>query len=275
MLNTCFTHVSGIGRTTAQKMNQMGIYTWEDALNASKLPIQSGQAAGFLREIEESCRKLEQRDALWFSQRLSNAEQWRLYPHFYKSAAYVDIETTGLAWPQAAITTIALYDGENLKVYVNGHNLEAFLDDMEEYELLVTWHGLAFDVPFIRKALQTPLQIAHLDLLPVFRSLGITGGLKKVEKLLGLDRDELDGVDGYTAIQLWREYELTGKESALETLLAYNAEDVFSLETLSRYACAEHGCPVPGDGIIPQNPFKPDIALLRRLMAERENRPGR
>lgn len=272
MLKTCFTHISGIGRTTAQKLNKAGIYTWEDALSSPELPLKSYQQSEFLREIEESLRRLEQGDALWFSQRLSNAEQWRLYPHFYKSAAYVDIETTGLAWPAAEITTIALYDGKNLKVYINGHNLESFLDDMEEYKLLVTWNGRGFDVPFIRRALQTPLQIAHLDLLPVFRSLGLTGGLKKVEKQLGLERNELDGVDGYTAIQLWREYELTGKNSALETLLAYNAEDVFSLELLSRYACSEYGCPLTGDGAKPHNPFAADTALLRRLMSERPYR---
>ncbi len=275
MLYTSFSHLPGIGRATSQRLNAAGIYTWDDALSRQDLPLESHLRGEFLRGLEESRKRLEAGDALWFSQRLGNAEQWRLYPHFYHNAAYVDIETTGLAWPQAAITSIALYDGKDLKVYVHGHNLEAFLDDMEEYALLITWNGRGFDVPFIRRALQTPLQMAHLDLLPVFRSLGLTGGLKKVEKHLGLDRDELDGVDGYTAVQLWREYELTGRESALETMLAYNAEDVFSLEFLSRYACAQFGCPVQSDGVKPVNPFKADLRLLSRLREERAARGGR
>ncbi|MDL2285434.1 ribonuclease H-like domain-containing protein [Desulfovibrio sp. OttesenSCG-928-F07] len=270
MLCTSFTHLPGIGVTTAKKLNSAGVYTWDDACACPDLPLKSHQCGEFLRGIEESRQRLEEGDALWFSQRLSNSEQWRLFPHFHHSAAYVDIETTGLAMDTAVITSIALYDGENLKVYVNGHNLEEFLDDIETYKLLVTWNGRGFDVPFIRRALRAPLQMAHLDLVPVFHSLGLKGGLKKVEKILGLSREELDGVDGYTAVQLWHEYELTGQNNALETLLAYNAEDVFSLELLASYACAQKGYPVKGDGIKPQNPFTPDLALLARLNAQRK-----
>lgn len=214
-------------------------------------------------------KRLEQGDALWFSERLSLAEQWRLYPHFKPRAAYVDIETSGMSWPKGQITTIALYDGEDLKVYVNGRNLEAFLTDIRAYDLLVTWNGRAFDVPFICRAMNTELKMAHLDLFPVFRALGIRGGLKKVEKQLGLERCELDGVDGFTAIQLWREYIRWGEPGALETLLAYNSEDVFSLEFLSHFACEHYGCPVPGDTSKPENPFRPDVELVARLVEER------
>ena len=66
----------------------------------------------------------------------------------------------------------------------------------------------------------------------VLRSLGITGGLKGCEKKLGIDRKELDGVDGYFAVLLWREYLKSGNRAALDTLLAYNIEDVVNLETL-------------------------------------------
>lgn len=278
MLNHCFVHLRGIGRSTAQRLYEAGILSWEDALCRADLPFTTDLRAEFLRGLEESARRLEAGDALWFSERLSASEQWRLFPHFRHSAAYVDIETSGMAWPRAQITTIALYDGENLKVYVNGRNLEAFLYDIKEYSLLVTWNGRMFDVPFINRAMNTELKMAHLDLFPVFRTMGIKGGLKKVEKQLGLDRAELDGVDGYTAVQLWREYTRLGDSSALETLLAYNSEDVFSLEYLSYYACAGHGFPLAGDLKKPENPFRADPALVANLIAERrawEERRGR
>lgn len=251
-------------------LEEAGIRTWDEALAHPALPFAPGLRAEFLRGLEESARRLEAGDALWFSERLAQAEQWRLFPHFKHSAAYVDIETSGLAWPQAQITSIALYDGENLSVYVNGRNLDDFLADIDRYSLLVTWNGRAFDVPFINRAMNVNLKMAHLDLLPVFRALDIRGGLKKVEKLLGLERDALDGVDGYTAVQLWREYARFGDQRALETLLAYNAEDVFSLEYLAHYACAEHGCPVPGCLAKPANPFRADPELVERLVRERE-----
>lgn len=49
---------------------------------------------------------------------------------------------------------------------------------------------------------------------------------------MGLNRGDLDGVDGYFAVLLWNEYKKTGTQKALETLLAYNIEDVVNLEIL-------------------------------------------
>jgi len=53
----------------------------------------------------------------------------------------------------------------------------------------------------------------------VLKSLGYSGGLKSCEKALGLDRGDLDGVDGYFAVLLWRDYQKKHNEKALETLL--------------------------------------------------------
>ena len=47
-----------------------------------------------------------------------------------------------------------------------------------------------------------------------------------------LDHGDLDGVDGYFAVLLWQEYKRSGNKKALETLLAYNIEDVVNLEIL-------------------------------------------
>jgi hypothetical protein len=39
-------------------------------------------------------------------------------------------------------------------------------------------------------------------------------------------------LDGYSAVILWQKYQKTNEEKYLHTLLAYNNEDVFSLEYL-------------------------------------------
>jgi uncharacterized protein YprB with RNaseH-like and TPR domain len=265
MLTHTFQHLSGIGKSTDAKLKAAGVHSWDVALQAERLPLKTALCAAFASGLAESYARLEAGDALWFSERLPAAEQWRLYPHFSAGVAYVDIETTGLAWPQARITTIALYDGESLKVYVQGRNLEDFVADIAGYSLLVTWNGRSFDAPFLRRAFNIPLRMAHLDLYPVFRSMGIRGGLKKVEKSLGLERRDLDGVDGYMAVLLWREYLSSGNDKAVETLLAYNAEDVFSLEILCRHACAQNGINLPEACSRPVNPFKADTQLLARL----------
>ena len=41
---------------------------------------------------------------------------------------------------------------------------------------------------------------------------------------------------GYFAVLLWREYKRNGNQRALDTLIAYNIEDVINLEYLMYYA---------------------------------------
>ena len=76
----------------------------------------------------------------------------------------------------------------------------------------------------------------HIDLRYVLHNLGYKRGLKGCEKQFGISRDDLDGVDGYFAVLLWHEYESRGNHRALETLLAYNIEDVVNLEYLMHAA---------------------------------------
>ncbi|MFW6284111.1 MAG: ribonuclease H-like domain-containing protein, partial [Desulfosalsimonas sp.] len=80
------------------------------------------------------------------------------------------------------------------------------------------------------------------------------GGLKGCEKQMGIDRKELDGIDGYLAVLLWHEYEETGSLSALETLMAYNAQDTVNLEYLMHTAYNLK---------VNQTPFAKTMALAR------------
>ncbi len=240
MLEHTFCHIPSIGVKTESRLWEAGLRNWSDLEHS----LGNGGAAPLGRASKELVRdnlaasvdRLSAGDANWFGERLLPAEQWRLYADFMDQAAYVDIETTGTAPPSNHITTIALYDGTDVKTYVWGDNLEQFADDILQYKLLVTFNGRCFDAPFIEKSLKIQLPKAHLDLRNVLKAAGVTGGLKKAEKHFGLDRGELDGVDGYWAVLLWREYRNLGKERFLRTLLAYNIEDVLSLEALASRA---------------------------------------
>ncbi|MGE3802608.1 MAG: ribonuclease H-like domain-containing protein, partial [Candidatus Kapaibacterium sp.] len=130
------------------------------------------------------------------------------------------------------ITTIALWDGSELRHYVHGENLRDFQDDIFDYSLLITWNGSSFDLPFIEHWFQIHLTHAHIDLRHIMASLGYRGGLKVVEREFEIDRGVLDGVDGYAAILLWKDYMRNGDSKSLETLLAYNSYDVVNLERL-------------------------------------------
>src|SRR5262249_18112592 len=128
--------------------------------------------------------------------------------------------------------TIALYDGEYLRVYVHGENLDAFVSDVRNYRLLVTYNGTGFDLPFLARQFRTSFDIAHIDLRYILKSLGFGGGVEGWEKHVGIARAGLGAGDGATAVLLWREYQRSRDRRALETLLAYNTQDTVNLETL-------------------------------------------
>jgi hypothetical protein len=195
-----------------------------------------------------------------------------MFSDFRRHAAYFDIETTGLRPEFSTITTIALFDGRRVRTYVCGRNLDDFVDDVQKYKLLITYNGKCFDIPFIEKFFGMKIKAAHIDLRYVLRSLGYTGGLKGCEKKLGIDRGDLDGVDGYFAVLLWDDFIENGNQRALETLLAYNTEDVVNLETLMVMAynfkikrtpfAVSNAFDLPRP---PALPFKPDRDTIERI----------
>ena len=105
------------------------------------------------------------------------------------------------------------------------------------------------------------ISLCHLDLRYILKSLGYSGGLKSCEKQMGIGRGDLDGVDGFMAVLLWNHYQRRRDQRALETLLAYNIEDVLNLETLMvmAYNMKIQGLPLDLEEIrIPpkkENPF--------------------
>jgi uncharacterized protein YprB with RNaseH-like and TPR domain len=98
-------------------------------------------------------------------------------------------------------------------------------------ESSVTHNEKYFDVPFIESYFRIKMPQVHIDLRYLLRSLGYTGGVKGGEEKAGIDRGELEGIDGFFAVLLWNDYKKKNPES-LKTLLAYNNQDVVNLEFL-------------------------------------------
>jgi len=230
----------------------------------------------FIAVTEESERRLRAGDARFFSRHLPPGERWRLFGHFRDRVAFVDIETTGLSRDSDDITTIALFDGERVRTYVTGRTIDNFVSDIEDYAVIVTFNGACFDLPFIRRKWRIALDHPHIDLRFLLRRVGIRGGLKACERQCGIERGGLDGVDGYDAVLLWREYERTGDETVLETLLAYNAMDTVTLEQLMVMAHnamvraltgqEEETLSLPPEPVIPHHAHGDVIARVRRAV---------
>jgi uncharacterized protein YprB with RNaseH-like and TPR domain len=76
------------------------------------------------------------------------------------------------------------------------------------------------------------MSIDYATLRDAVRNGGYRGGLKAVERNLGLTRDAaIQGVDGFEAVRLWHCYR-RGERAALEKLILCNLTDVVNLVEL-------------------------------------------
>ena len=232
MLQNTFIHIQGIGAITEQRLWDSGIRDWDSIDGNLPIPVSPKRRYLLQNGIEESKRHLADRNPSYFSELLPANQCWRLFPEFRDSITYLDIETTGLDRHFNEITTIALYDGQSIKTYVQGQNLNDFVEDIQKYKVIVSYNGRGFDVPFIENYFNIRLDHAHIDLRYILYSLGFKGGLKGCERQLDMDRGDLKEIDGFFAVLLWDEYKRTGDRKALETLLAYNIQDTINLEAL-------------------------------------------
>jgi len=272
MLRNTFLHVPGIGAISEQKLWFSGIHTWEALLQIDPFRLSQRKVQSLKECIGESKRHLEENNPDYFAGLLPSNQLWRLFHEFRDSLAYVDIETTGLNSWGNYITTIALYDGRSISHYIHGHNLDEFMEDIGKYRVIITYNGKCFDVPFIESYMGIEMDHAHIDLRYLLKSLGYRGGLKGCEKMLNIDRGDLDGIDGYFAVLLWEDFRRRGNGKALETLLAYNMLDVVNLETLMVIAYNSklrdtpfshtHELPEPSS---PEIPFNADRETIERI----------
>jgi uncharacterized protein len=261
LINT-FCHISSISLKKEIDLWRQGIFTWGD--------YRKHHPAS--NSLDESEKHLSSKNATFFASALDSHQLWRLVPDFRDSIAYVDIETTGLSKGYNEITTIALYNGQEVFTYVNGKNLTKFTTDIQQYKMIVTYNGKTFDVPFIEKYFGIKLPHVHIDLRYPLQSLGLTGGLKMIEHRLGINRGDLQNLDGFFAVRLWHEYQRNKNANALETLLAYNCADVVNLEFLLLHVFnknleatpfQQQKLPAPLTAV--KIPFQADKKLIARL----------
>lgn len=157
-----------------------------------------------------------------------------------KRRAYLDIETTGLSRNYCDITIIGIGLETNSRVKV----VQLLESNLTKYHLfkalkgvdeIYTYNGSRFDLPFIKAAMGVDLkqEFVHTDLMYACWGQRLKGGLKAVERRIGIKR-KLAGIDGYIAVRLWWRYCKDNDHGALRTLLEYNTEDVVNLRMLRR-----------------------------------------
>lgn len=263
MLRNTFIHLPGVGAITESELWQEGLTTWDRFLDASELPSRVRRRDSELRAlVEESRSELEKENAIFFEDSLPGRERWRLYADFRQRAAFLDIETTGLSPLFSDVTMVGIYDIDGYTAFVKDENLDDLREALEKYDLIVTYNGAAFDIPFIEyKFGRVFRHTAHMDLRFPLKRLGFRGGLKRIEARLGLARPSaLSGLDGFDAVLLWQMWR-NGDAGARDTLVSYNAEDVASLPRLAEivYGRLASVCDAPCLRLEPREPHTLDL----------------
>ena len=145
---------------------------------------------------------------------------------------YLDIETSF----RGEVTVVGLLRSDRGAVQLVGDAITA--DSLRlafrGLDTLCTFNGESFDLPVLRRAYGLGLleRFRSFDLSIECRRTGLRGGLKRIEASLSIPRRS-GGINGVDAMLLWDRW-VTGDRQALQTLLAYNRDDVVNLALLER-----------------------------------------
>jgi uncharacterized protein YprB with RNaseH-like and TPR domain len=243
VLERSFVLLNRVGQRTERRIWDQGVGTWDDFIDADKVsPFSTHRKEEADEMLERAKVAIRDQEADFFAQMLPNREVWRLYPHFKEDAVFLDIETTGLS-RHSAVTVVGLARGGQFRALVRGQDLtrSELARELEGARMIVTFNGASFDLPILRGQYATPgLDLPHLDLRYLARRVGLTGGLKRIERELGLARDrEFAMMTGEDAVHLWRLWERRGNQKALDLLLMYNEADVVNLMDVADVVCEQ------------------------------------
>ena len=240
-------HLPHIGPQRETKLRQEGCGCWADIISAphpyAGLDVFAWEEICAAAEL--SLRALEACDVVYFTSRLPPLEQWRVLAQWFEQASYFDIETSGLDADSTVTLVCCFHEGQPLR-FLADDNLDDFLDLLESVKLLVSFNGASFDVPRVLDRFHIPdLPCAHVDLRWLCHHAGWRGGLKKLERALGLRRPaDLDGLGGAEAVWLWQAWSEQGDAQAKRTLERYCSADTVMLKLLAGRLCALQGAAV-------------------------------
>lgn len=239
MIRNSYVFLEGIGLSKERNIWEQGITSWNDFINTNNIKgISTWRKKNYNRSLKKAGKALHSQNSNYFTNKLPSVETWRLYDFFKEDAVFLDIETSGL-YSYDKITVIGLFDGLNTKTMIRGINLDLnhLKNELKKYKLIVTFNGASFDLPFIRKRYPDILpNIPNFDLRHACSKIGLTGGLKNIEKELDIKRNKIvKDMCGGDAAKLWRMYRGSGDDYYLKLLVEYNEEDIINLKKIANF----------------------------------------
>jgi uncharacterized protein len=239
MLPSTFVILPGIGPATERRLWQEGLLTWNHFLSQPRIPgISAHRKQWYDQELLQAQSAFDSGLLDYFTTRLPSRDHWRFFELCEPRTLYLDIETTGTSPHDGEVTVVGLHRRGETVCLVRGETLttERLQAELDACTLLVTFFGTSFDVPYLRaKFPRLTFPMPHFDLCFAARRLGLRGGLKQIERELGIERDStLQGLDGWDAVRLWMQWR-AGDAAARNLLLAYNTADTANLALLAKH----------------------------------------
>jgi uncharacterized protein YprB with RNaseH-like and TPR domain len=158
---------------------------------------------------------------------------------------YLDIETTGLSMAPLFLIGLMYAQGERLVVdqlfardYSEEETVLRFLGElMPRFDILVTFNGITFDVPFIQERmtihrLSFSPPAVHIDLLPLARS--VVGGRTPNHRLQTLEmhlckRKRVGDISGAEIPDAYHDFVRTGDAKDMANIFHHNRLDLVTM----------------------------------------------
>ncbi|QUH26002.1 ribonuclease H-like domain-containing protein [Serpentinicella alkaliphila] len=165
-----------------------------------------------------------------------------------RNVCIFDIETTGLNRNKDKVILIGYLFFDNKKPVIKQlfaekqdeelNILQRFNQEINDFDLLITFNGKNFDIPFLQARFDKHT-IGHslqlIDHIDIFKHLKIYSDmlnlkdykLKSIEKFLRIDRK--DTISGKDSVLLYNEYTKCNDEELLNKIMLHNYEDIYHL----------------------------------------------
>ena len=235
LLRGFFKHLPGISASREAKLRSEGVQDWNDLLSRTpaQLDLFRRGASSLHCAVEESERALGLRDVNYFRKRLPRREYYRIAASFPERCIFLDIESTGLSPYYDQVTLVGWSVGSRYEVLVDPNETNQLELEMGAKPIVITFNGTLFDLPFLANQFSTDWShTTHVDLRYLAKRVGLAGGQKKIEVILGLAREaSLEDISGAEAVGLWFDYK-EGDLNALRKLIRYNHADIEGMKFL-------------------------------------------
>ena len=197
-----------------------------------------------------------------YNQNVYESALWDFY-FSGMNVGILDIETTGLNPSRNKFILGGLFDCQNHKMHqilAESRNEEAqalseYIDEIAKMDMVVTYNGRHFDMPFLAKRLEILTKagrypksgddavlkrIYDLDLFLIVQGHSPIKKLvpnlrqKTIENYMGFWDTRTDEISGAESVELYNHYEKTGDAKAEEKILLHNNDDVRQLTKLTK-----------------------------------------